>query len=326
MTGASFVKRFAITGLHYYRNFELTFTDSIVILVGENGLGKTTVLNILDAVLKGRWQLLGSIGFDIVEIEFRDGRKIRFTHSELDCYLILSNYDRKNERNSDILRKFTQLESEYGDLVDKFVRIEQLSDEILRENPILYLPAVRNLREDLRVVGLDLERVQAYFKRSFFSEFSRMKKDWFIPTDLDYLTSILDKPYDDNSIRLFVQTCNEYLVNTSIAWDIQKKKFGIVNKLTGERIISQQLSSGEQQIIYIFFHIYLSGHERLGILFDEPELSLSLSWQRKILTDIVSSERCSFLFAITHSPFTFDNDLVSYAKGINVCFKTGAWE
>ena len=79
-----------------------------------------------------------------------------------------------------------------------------------------------------------------------------------------------------------------------------------------------KLSSGEKQIISIFSKIYLSESDRRFIvLFDEPELSLSMLWQRQLLPDIINFNKCDFLLAVTHSPFIFDNELDQYAVGLN---------
>lgn len=48
---------------------------------------------------------------------------------------------------------------------------------------------------------------------------------------------------------------------------------------------------------------------------DEPEISLSLLWQRKLLPIIADSGNCRLLIAATHSPFVFDNKLKTYTKG-----------
>jgi hypothetical protein len=56
------------------------------------------------------------------------------------------------------------------------------------------------------------------------------------------------------------------------------------------------------------------------VLFDEPELSLSMLWQKELLPDIVNSNKCNFLLAVTHSPFIFDNELDRYAVGLNEYF------
>ena len=78
----------------------------------------------------------------------------------------------------------------------------------------------------------------------------------------------------------------------------------------------KQLSSGEKQIISLFSRIYLEPEYNYIVLFDEPELSLSIYWQEKLLPDILKSNRCSFLLAVTHSPFIFNNELKDFTVGI----------
>jgi predicted ATP-binding protein involved in virulence len=73
----------------------------------------------------------------------------------------------------------------------------------------------------------------------------------------------------------------------------------------------------EKNIISLFSKIYLSDSKEFIVLFDEPELSLSLFWQKLLLPDIVSSQKCKFLLSVTHSPFIFENDLAEYAIGLN---------
>jgi predicted ATPase len=80
------------------------------------------------------------------------------------------------------------------------------------------------------------------------------------------------------------------------------------------------LSSGEKQMISLFARLYLYEGEKI-VLIDEPELSLSLEWQRRILKDILVAPSCTQVIAITHSPFVFDNELEPYAKSLDVSFK-----
>ena len=64
----------------------------------------------------------------------------------------------------------------------------------------------------------------------------------------------------------------------------------------------------------MFSKIYLSdANKKFIVLFDEPELSLSMTWQKQLLPDVVNSGKCEFLLAVTHSPFIFDNELDQYA-------------
>ena len=74
------------------------------------------------------------------------------------------------------------------------------------------------------------------------------------------------------------------------------------------------LSSGEKQVVSLFSHIYLSGKKNYFVIIDEPELSISVLWQKRLLPDIL--KKCSGLIAVTHSPFIFDNELKRYAHSL----------
>ncbi|WP_375470149.1 AAA family ATPase [uncultured Nostoc sp.] len=70
------------------------------------------------------------------------------------------------------------------------------------------------------------------------------------------------------------------------------------------------LSSGEKQIVSLFSHIYLSEITGYFVIIDEPELSLSVPWQKRFLPDIIENSRCNGLVAVTHSPFIFQNNVL----------------
>jgi predicted ATPase len=110
-------------------------------------------------------------------------------------------------------------------------------------------------------------------------------------------------------IKTFVDVCNNYL---------RPQKKMVYNEMDLNIIIIDQsnavldlnvLSSGEKQVIAIFARLYLDSAEDQIVIIDEPELSLSVPWQKRFLTDIADSGKCGFLLAVTHSPFIYDNRL-----------------
>lgn len=77
-----------------------------------------------------------------------------------------------------------------------------------------------------------------------------------------------------------------------------------ISDVAGTVITADQLSSGEKQIIAFFAFLLLnSGSETRYIIIDEPELSLSVSWQKTLIADIKSISPDSYIVAATHSPF-----------------------
>jgi len=122
----------------------------------------------------------------------------------------------------------------------------------------------------------------------------------------------------DKSVKVFRDVCNEYLINKKVFYDESAIKIFIKSERNYSEIALNKLSSGEKQIISMFSKIYLSeDYKRFIVLFDEPELSLSMLWQKKLLPDILNSRKCEFLLAVTHSPFIFDNELDKYAIGLD---------
>ena len=133
---------------------------------------------------------------------------------------------------------------------------------------------------------------------------------------LIYFIANLSKVYEqqkenDNCIQEFTDVCNRYLGDKKLIYNESSVTVDIVRKKNNRSVSMEKLSSGEKQIISLFAKLYLQKEENIAIFFDEPELSLSMEWQKTLLPDILNSGRCSFLFTTTHSPFIFENDLVN---------------
>lgn len=122
-------------------------------------------------------------------------------------------------------------------------------------------------------------------------------------------------------IRQFKEVCSKYLQNKSIDYDSSKFTLKFISNIDGSEVEPHQLSSGEKQIVSLFSYLYLSEKRKYFVLIDEPELSLSVKWQRKFLVDIVNGGFCSGLVAVTHSPFIFENQLDCYAHGLGEFIK-----
>lgn len=126
----------------------------------------------------------------------------------------------------------------------------------------------------------------------------------------------------EEKFRNFVDLCNTYLVGKQIEFDSVSFTVKIVLPARSSSNLKQvielsDLSSGEKQVISLFAHLSLGLESQQFLLIDEPELSLSVPWQRRFLEDISKTARCSGFLAVTHSPFIYDNSLEIYAHGIN---------
>lgn len=138
-----------------------------------------------------------------------------------------------------------------------------------------------------------------------------------------YYYSMLHERYEhikDNEkiILRFFNACNDYLVNKKFVYNEKEYTYSICvsNEEKTSTINLEKLSSGEKQVVAIFSYLYLSPISKSIILIDEPELSLSVPWQKTFLLDIVNGDKCEGIIAVTHSPFVFDNKLKKSAHAL----------
>lgn len=122
----------------------------------------------------------------------------------------------------------------------------------------------------------------------------------------------------EENIRQLVETCNRYFERKAIRYDDISFTADVVDG-DGTPLPWTVLSSGEKQVASLFTHLFLSSNAEQTVIIDEPELSLSVIWQKSLLPDIVMSANCKLLIAVTHSPFIYANQLDPYAVDLSKC-------
>lgn len=143
---------------------------------------------------------------------------------------------------------------------------------------------------------------------------------------LIYFISNLVKVYEqqrenDQALQNFTEVCNRYLGDKMVKYNEGSVALQVVRRKNARPVDWEVLSSGEKQIISLFAKLYLQKDNVFAIFFDEPELSLSMEWQKTLLPDIRKSGKCNFLLATTHSPFIFENEFVNYTVDLSLYVK-----
>lgn len=138
---------------------------------------------------------------------------------------------------------------------------------------------------------------------------------------------ILKTRLKEQQIEGFVNICNDFLKMSndekSLTFDPKTLRVIIKNQWLEDGVVPfDALSSGEKQIISLMAKLYLDD-ERKIILIDEPELSLSIPWQKQVLPSMLKSGTVKQLLAITHSPFIFDNELEANATELEINYFHG---
>lgn len=106
-------------------------------------------------------------------------------------------------------------------------------------------------------------------------------------------------------IDLFTEICNSAFGYKEIALHEQRGLTVRVNiGAHAENLDLSDLSSGEQQIIFLAYQLTIGAEHNALILIDEPELSLHLEWQKTFISllDRIGAETNNRYLCATHSP------------------------
>ena len=270
---------------------------------------------------------------------------------EQELSLIFKGLDERELRNRERLRKgdtFVEL-VEFGmkDVEDAVNETRKELDRFARENlNTLTFSYLGDIVEQ-KYTTIDMDEIKSAMPKTVENILSRIQESSLSTVNKKHLQDIIDSvkvggtqdahakvichyftklmafheelEAKEAKIVNFCRLCNEYMVDKEFKYDTATFQFTIRPKGTDDdsrEIKLQHLSSGEKQVVSLFTHLYLSGSKKYFVLIDEPELSLSVPWQRRFLLDIKNADFCTGLVAVTHSPFIYDNELKKYAHGL----------
>jgi predicted ATPase len=237
----------------------------------------------------------------------QSGDRYRYITANIINELVDGRYERDNPSAGDLPTKEA--------LIQFFSRIEQ-SKEVRG----------RYERDDAQIPNVD---------RVYDSSGRDPEVDKVLNYFLSKLKVVIDETRGlESEVQSFIDVCNGYLSqrdfstldsesNTSffddkvLVKDEKTLQVSVQSIALNRKVPLDSLSSGEKQMVSLFGRLYLFPGKKI-VLIDEPELSLSIGWQRKILLDVVRAPACAQVVAITHSPFVFDNELEGFAKPLFV--------
>jgi energy-coupling factor transporter ATP-binding protein EcfA2 len=327
------LKKFIIHNLFGEDNYEISFHDNRIILISENGVGKTTILNIMYAFLTSQWEKLIGIPFDFASVEFDfEGKEFEVSVEKKDfsiefdvefrkAYLegftykdelevILEKLNPENiinaineSREEDLIINTLKQINREKDIdnheIEEFeLQVNQdIIDSIKRKLPELVKEICSNLFSDrykkLSLIGKvfylpTYRRIEVPLK-TLFSEKPDIKKEEgsrylsLFEFGMEDIKSLIRNQTDRGieKINEMIFSCNQYIKNGKELYYSEIEGNILVRKRNNELTLDV-LSSGEKQLVSIFAYLYLK-NEKFLVIFDEPELSYSLFWQKKIL-------------------------------------------
>ncbi|MDE7350853.1 MAG: ATP-binding protein [Muribaculaceae bacterium] len=142
------------------------------------------------------------------------------------------------------------------------------------------------------------------------------------PSLFSYRISTLDalpyfKSIVDERVKTFCNLVDSLFKDTGKKVKLENNTFSIITK--DGKITPSDLSSGEKQILLLLLRVFLLNENESVVLIDEPENSLDISWQYKLIDILTRLNPNAQFFITTHSPSIFGNgwgDKIIYMEDV----------
>ena len=239
-------------------------------------------------------------------------------------YFGLNDVDNKlKNKAQNIRQKALQAYSQAsGETLKRLVNSESTNEIQFEDSDLSKIIVVLNrISEGVIVLDDIKDKINDFFEKGQINNSERKELRSFLKQLLDIYGNTED---EEKAIEVFVGAINSYWSNEAekrFSFNKQTAEAEVHNLYTNAKLSLNMLSSGEKQIISILARMILEPSRKYLVLIDEPELSLSIEWQKRFLVDVVKGTSCRQLFAITHSPFIFDNELKNHAGSFNIHLK-----
>ena len=139
--------------------------------------------------------------------------------------------------------------------------------------------------------------------------------DWIINASslafrIEGLIPLIEK-YDSERLMIsrrtaaFLESVNGFLRENGKSLSFSNDLELAVNLPNGQQISSEDLASGELQLLFLFTFLYFQFDEpeqEFTVLVDEPELSLHVAWQNHYVNSITAANPNAQFIIATHSP------------------------
>ena len=331
----SCIERIEINKLWGRFDVDWTLHQDVNILVGENGTGKSTILKLVSEILgqdmdfyphnkdstKAYLYNITPFGDFTVLIKLSDFNYLRYPVISViqdSDYYSVQNFSSENNiyirdlkySFFDVLEEDTTYKINERDKVTlneklklNFQLLQTFENQLLEEDTIQKI-GNNEIKTSLDFILYNLEK--SYWKYQI-ELFERI-------VDLGLYKDKVNKIH-----QLFFKKINEFFEPTGKKIGQRKTDKAIIFNQNGTELSLYQLSSGEKQLLAILLTILFQDEKPYILLLDEPEISLHLKWQYKLIDTIRAlNPNCQIIIA-THSPSLFSdgwNDRVFWIEDI----------
>lgn len=190
---------------------------------------------------------------------------------------------------------------------------------------------IKVMPEDATCIRFDV--IRSFDRPLMSSDLLNKVGDIAVATELDWQIYQLQRRYLDYQVNIgnriieVLESCDSQAAQKAAEISRPKKVFqDMVDRLfaetgkalvrdsneirftqTGETLTPYQLSSGEKQMLAILLTVLVEDNQHYVLFMDEPEVSLHVEWQQKLIDLIVELNPNVQIVLTTHSPAVIMN-------------------
>lgn len=278
------IEQLHIEGFWEQYTIDLSFAPDVNILTGNNGAGKTTIMDII-------YSLLGDTPeSDSVRMKYRNAELTLSDKSTISVRRIDGDVDEVVYTLSGNIVSYEEF--------SRHIRTMAISNF---DTSLPKLDVIKKLTEDNPNIHTDMD-IQLTRWINFYNQYmtSISRRIDTLLTQGENDMSKISKLYRYS--RQMESLCNELFKNSKI-WDITedgKIQFRLTDQ--DKMITPEQLSSGEKQLLTLLISTLVQNGQPGVVFWDEPEISLHISWQQQLIRLLRLLNPNMQLIIATHSP------------------------
>lgn len=323
-----FIKEVKIDKLWNDKDFNLHWklNSDVNILAGDNGVGKSTVLQLIEGILFSFFEkkILQNIIYNI-EIKFNDKKALKYTH--INNWLNIYNERLDNLKKQSRKRTSIRIKTRMASLLKVKDFLEYHKN---RNEDIYMLSNISNTIKPLSTIDYSILSLIGIYKVSSVDNLliereaiQKLSNDRVV-TELDWKIYQLEEQYKDYQINVSKRVIKAFKngqgyenVNAKqpLFYDLIDQLFAHTKKTIdrdsndilfrdkeNKKITPYRLSSGEKHMIIMLLTALVQDNKHAIMIMDEPEISLHTDWQEDLITNIRKLNPNVQLIIATHSP------------------------